>query len=401
MACSRNTLFFAWKGESTEDIRWSAADLTQSTYNADGFADLDALHWIESNVLLAGRKTKFSPALASDGVSLAIAWTDAATGTVKVSMFEGPGWSAPEDVPHSHTDLAPAIAFYCGNLHVAWHDPQRAGGFWINGCIRLNGIFRLLVTLSGMGLQSHHAPALTSIDAFSGPSVPVIPPDPNLPNDFGPFYPQWAVIGACRAGTVSDVVEYGALVAESNLFFASYLFTEEYPNPWAPNAGEVTMLTNPGYCDTSFPTTGPQPFPAVIDSPGTPAVAIDTNIGLIFAWSENGNIQFGGSTACSPYYGSYSGPETGGQGGNTAGNSSMYEVLVPEGYTHGTFATPDRPALTYATSLYKGLKQAPIVLCAWRKPNQICFFYGPCLKNEGGRVVISISDGSSEGGISG
>lgn len=395
MARWGDTLFFAWKGKSTDDIRWSVAAMDLGTYKANGWKELDTVQWTVSNQILAGRKTKFSPALASDGVSLAIAWTDADTGRVKVSMLSAAGgWEQPEDVPHSFSDGPPAIAFYLGNLHVAWHDPHSIDAAWIFGTVRLNGAFLPPVGLSGIGPASHHAPALTSVDAYGGPSSPVPISNPNQSLDFSP-YPQWAVVAACRG--IAGVIENDSfIVTLSNLFFTSYLFTEEYPNPWAPNPGPLTALEE-GVCDRSFPHGL---TPAMTDTPGTPAVAIDNQIGLTFAWSDNGKIQFGGSSALAPFYGPNSEWESSGAPGASVpvhGSSTAYGVALAPRYSNGTFSTPDKPALAYATFLKKGYDQSRFLLCAWRQSDQIFFYYGPMLVSPDGRVVVVTTRGIGAG----
>src|SRR5450755_4649412 len=161
MACANNKLVFAWKDDKSDEIKWSAADLTTGIFGSDpaSFKELSTLDWADLDVPFNGGKTRFSPALASDLNSLAIAWTDVHTGRVKVSMFTGTGWSNPEEVPGSSTGLSPAIAFYCGNIHVAWPDARPDFAEYIWGSVRLNGAFLENYPLSAMGPYSHHAPA--------------------------------------------------------------------------------------------------------------------------------------------------------------------------------------------------------------------------------------------------
>jgi hypothetical protein len=387
MACANNKLVFAWKDDQTDEIRWALADLRLAIFGSDrpgSWKELSTLQWSASNVEFNGGKTRFSPALASDLNSLAIAWTDVHTGRVKVSMFTGAGWSNAEEVPGSSTGSSPAIAFYCGNLHVTWRDARPDFAEYIWGSARLNGAFLENYPLSAMGPYSHHAPAMTSVDASGGPTVPVPPTDPNQQIDFI-LYPTWAVIVAYRVDQYQGVPEGNeGLFALTNLSFVNFLYTAEYPNPWQPTPSPVTPLAPPsGPFDVNF---SPASYLVVV-SPGTPAVAVDANLGLVAAWSDNGKIQFAGSSALPPF---------------SNENEPVYSIVVPEGYSNGTFTSSNKPALAYATQLLKGSEQMRFLLCAWTTAKEIHFSYGPrVVDNAGGPGHPNDAAGSSKGGIAG
>ncbi len=390
MASANNKLVFAWKDDTTDEIKWSAAYLATGTFESDlpnSWKELSSLSWPYVGAQFNGARTRFSPALASDLNSLAIAWTDVHTGKVKVSMFTGAGWSNPEEVPGSSTDSSPAIAFYCGNLHVAWHDARPDFAEYIWGSVRLNGAFLENYPLSAMGPYSHHAPAMTSVDASGGPTVPVPPANPNQQLNFGPSYPTWAVIVAYRADQNQEVPEGNeGLFSLTNLMFANFLYTAEYPNPWQPYPSPVTPLVPPlGSFDTYL---SPSEL-AVNVSPGTPAVAVDAILGLVAAWSDNGKIKFAGSSAL-PLYAPTDDP------------GLLFNVVVPKGYSNGTFTSSKKPALAYATQLVKGSEQMRFLLCAWTTAKEIHFSYGPWAKSEGGLLGNpNPGVGSPVGGISG
>lgn len=380
MACANNKLVFAWKDDKSDEIRWSAADLTTGIFGSDSGKELSTLQWPDFGVKFNGGKTRFSPALASDQESLAIAWTDVHTGRVKVAMFTGAGWSNPEEVPGSSTGGSPAIAFYCGNLHVTWRDARPDFAAYIWGSARLNGAFLENYPLWVIGPYSHHAPAMASVDASGGPTVPVPPTDPNQQIDFI-RYPTWAVIVAYRSDQIQPAPEGNeGLFVLTNLMFMNFLYTAEYPNPWQPTPSPVTPLAPAwGRFDSNLSPA----FDLVVVSPGTPAVAVDANLGLVAAWSDNGKIQFAGSSALPPF---------------SWVNDATYSRVVPEEYFNGTFTSSNKPALAYATQLVKGLEQVRYLLCAWTTAKEIHFSYGPWAELGGGPGGATLDAGSPGGG---
>jgi hypothetical protein len=185
MALVGNDIFFAWRGETSNHVWWTKADLATGSFK-DGLKVLASIEFGPPQAKIAGTSTNFRPALASDRTNLALAWSTE-SGIVMVATFGAGGWSDPIVVPGAIAREEPAIAIWNSTIHLAWRDQSSGvlfGSYTFGSIFGGAGVFSLPIDLFALGAQltdvappmygdgTSHAPALASEAAYDGQSTP-------------------------------------------------------------------------------------------------------------------------------------------------------------------------------------------------------------------------------------
>ena len=354
MAYSNGLLYFAWKGNSSNEVWYAAADTKSGTVVGTVAAlklkDLSTFTWPVNQQKINGASTAYSPALASDLDSMAIAWTDLQTGSVKVATFSDNAWTQHAEIPGSDTNMSPAIAYFCGNIHVLWRDSRN--GVVYGTCQAGPTSLEWAPVEIFAEVSTTFAPALTSIDAMNGRTIYTEAVGQNAP------YPTYAVMPAWAGSNVKVNTEFGDF--ETNLSYASYLYTFEY---WTASVPEGTVVNS---LVAATPVTENYSLSSAIwiNVPSAPAVSFGNNMGVIMAWSQGGSILFGGDP--------------------TPSGGQLTSTVYPHTFVVQAHLTDHTPALAWSLGLQPDGDIA--LLCAWTQPDgRIVFDYGP--------VFLDVSSG--------